>query len=742
MGIRTYKATGLGLKCVERALRATIRADGFENLVTDRPILFVANHFTRFETLVVPYVLFRHMHKQVRTLADHSLFHGALGRYLHACAVMSTRDTNRNRTIVGELMTHRFDWVIYPEGGLNKSKKVMQGKGLRLELPHRQGPPHTGAAVLALQAEYSRRRYLDALSRGDEETMRSIGERFGIGAEDEVSRKGVVIVPVTITFSPLRGESRRLNRLVKLFGCTPSERIDEELQVEGSILSRHVDACVRFGSPIEAGDLLRGSTEIIRGIVGRVSRQRAESLFIRRKARRLTGRFMRAIYQNLEVNFDHLFCWSLRALSRRDEPIEVERLHRAIYLAATNLRDDPEVHLHPMLRADLTPLVSGAPCRMLERAVGLAEREGILRIEGGCYVIDREAVDRETPFHRMRVERMTAVIANELEPVRPAVRAVERALGLREDDAAHRISRRIIEHDVSDYEAARRSWLSDEEAGKANGHGTPFLLNGRRSNVGVVLVHGYLSCPEQMRPLAAQLHEAGFNVYAVRLDGHATAPQNLTTVRWEHWVESIVRGCAIMRHQSERVVVGGFSLGGLLSLEVAAMRSLEVAGVFSINAPMRLRDRRARLAPLAVELNAIRRALRLGNGHLVRRNDRSESPDINYDTDYLRGLAQLMEVARRCRRRLGDVRVPALVVQAEEDPVVSPRSGRIICERLGSERKELVEVPLDRHIIVRGQSERTVGERVVRFVERIATGTAPARVVAGEIDDPGSFADQ
>lgn len=721
MGIRTYKATGLGLKFFETTLRATLRADGVEHIVTDRPILFVVNHFTRFETMVVPYVLYRYMRKQVRTLADHNLFHGKLGRYLHACGVMSTRDTNRNRTIVGELMTHRFDWVIYPEGGLNKSKKVMHGKSLMLDMPHRHGPPHTGAAVLALQAEYQRRRYLEALERDDEETLRAIEERFGIGPEQEVCREGIVIVPVTITFSPMRSGSRLLNRLVGLFGCKPGERFDEELQVEGTILTSRMDACLRFGEPIEAGDLLRGSTEIIRGIVGRVSRQRAESLFIRRKARRLTGRFMRAIYANLEVNFDHLFCWALRSLSRREDRIEIERLHRALYLAACALRDGGEVHLHPMLRGDLTGVVSGGRCAMLERSVRLAVREGVLRVEDGCYVIDREAMEREVPFNRMRVERMTSVIANELEPVRPAGRAVERALGLREEDSVHHVVQRVMDVDLEEYAAARESWVGEEKEEKeSNGHGTPFLLNGHRSSVGVVLVHGYLSCPEQMRPLAERLHEAGFNVYGVRLEGHATAPENLTAVRWEHWVESIVRGCTVMRHQSDRLVVGGFSLGGLLALEIAAMRGLDVAGVFSINAPLRLRDRRARLAPLVVELNALRRVLHLGNGHLSRRNDRSESPDINYDTDYLRGVAQLLEIARRCRRRLGEVRAPALILQAADDPVVSARSGKMICERLGSERKELVELPLDRHIVVRGEHEETIGKHVVAFVELVA----------------------
>ena len=134
--------------------------------------------------------------------------------------------------------------------------------------------------------------------------------------------------------------------------------------------------------------------------------------------------------------------------------------------------------------------------------------------------------------------------------------------------------------------------------------------------------------------------------------------------------------------------------------------------------------RRARLAPIVVELDAVRRALHFGGNHVSRRNDKSESPDINYDTDYLRGVAELLALARRCRRRLGDVTAPALVLQAEDDPIVAARSGAMICERFGVGAKELAELPMDRHIVVRGEGEGAVGDHVVGFVEGIARSFA------------------
>ena len=161
MSLRAYKVTDVVLTALRRAIGLKLRTTGVENL-RNRPTLFLANHFTRIETFVIPYVIFQSTHRQVRSLGTHSVFKGLFGKYFRAVGGMSTRDPRRNRTIVSELITGAADWVIYPEGGLIKNKKTVQKGRLRLEHPDRKGPPHTGAAIMALKAEMAKRRYLEA----------------------------------------------------------------------------------------------------------------------------------------------------------------------------------------------------------------------------------------------------------------------------------------------------------------------------------------------------------------------------------------------------------------------------------------------------------------------------------------------------------------------------------------------------------------------------------------------------
>ena len=94
-----YRTTGLAIKTLSNLVRARINLHGSEN-IPDGARIFVINHFTRIETVLMPYYINRLIHVPVWSLADAELFIGAFGGFLDSVGAVSTRDPHRDRSVI------------------------------------------------------------------------------------------------------------------------------------------------------------------------------------------------------------------------------------------------------------------------------------------------------------------------------------------------------------------------------------------------------------------------------------------------------------------------------------------------------------------------------------------------------------------------------------------------------------------------------------------------------------------
>jgi esterase/lipase/1-acyl-sn-glycerol-3-phosphate acyltransferase len=711
-----YRTTSLAVKAITNLSKANITLYGEENIPKGSNI-FVINHFTRLETFLMPHVIFRLTKIPVWSLAYYELFKGAFGAYLEKVGAISTKNPNRDRLIVKTLLTGEANWIIFPEGSMVKNKKIIEKGRFMISAAGGKHPPHTGAATLGMRTEFYRER-LRKLSAENSAEVKYLLEQFQIKDLAPVINGKTHIVPVNLSYYPVRARENILSSLaVRLVDDLP-ERILEEIMTEGSMLLSGVDIDIRFGKPIEILAFLQSSP--INSDISAKHRITFDAHLpsrprMRIEALKLMQRYMADIYNLTTVNHDHLFASMTRAM--RSKKIDAQDLRRRVFLAATRLPLLGNIYLHRSLEADQVHLLTDDRYHKFSDFLAVALDTKIIIQKGNLLVKDASKFSSPYDFHRARIDNPIDVMANAVEPLTRLQRMVNRIAYQPKFWIKRQISRFLMDGAIEEFKKDYKEFFIQGET-KPIEVGMPFLIKGKSRDIGVVLSHGYMAAPLEVRELAEYLGRLGFWVYVPRLKGHGTAPEDLSIRSYQDWRDSVDQGYAIISNICKRVVAGGFSTGAGLALDLA-VRVKEVNGVFAVSAPMRLKDFSARFAPAVDMWNRL--MARAGQAGAKKEfvENRPENPHINYLRNPISGVAEVDRLMDDLEPRLNDVNVPTLVVQSRGDPVVDPKGSRKIFDHIGSAEKEYVLFNFDRHGILLGEGALKVHKAIGEFMKRL-----------------------
>jgi esterase/lipase len=258
-----------------------------------------------------------------------------------------------------------------------------------------------------------------------------------------------------------------------------------------------------------------------------------------------------------------------------------------------------------------------------------------------------------------------------------------------------------------------------ENESKPKNIGEPFFLKHFFSRKGIILVHGYMAAPEEIRPMADYLYKNGYNVYGVRLQGHGTAPEDLAIQNWRKWYDSANRAYIIMKNSVKTFSIAGFSMGGGIALLQAANKPGRFTGVISINAPLKLMSVTSKFAPVIVAWNKLLTKIKIDKWKMEFVKNDPEYPQINYLRNPVSGGYELDKLMKFVENRLGNVTDPTLIIHASGDPVVDPVSGEEIFEKLGTKEKQLIRVYANHHGILRGKEADEVNAMVLTFLKKL-----------------------
>lgn len=111
-------------------------------------------------------------------------------------------------------------------------------------------------------------------------------------------------------------------------------------------------------------------------------------------------------------------------------------------------------------------------------------------------------------------------------------------------------------------------------------HGPVLLEHGQKTEYVIVLFHGLYESPRSMRGIAREFHAKGMNVLMPLLPGHWQKNYKLADkITYADWLAEVDVSMSLAQKLGQKVLVGGFSLGGDLAT-LTAIKYPQVRGLY------------------------------------------------------------------------------------------------------------------------------------------------------------------
>ena len=238
---------------------------------------------------------------------------------------------------------------------------------------------------------------------------------------------------------------------------------------------------------------------------------------------------------------------------------------------------------------------------------------------------------------------------------------------------------------------------------------------------GVLIFHGFTDRLDSIQIIASALAGLELPVYTPVLRGHeAESPEALRGVTWGDWVSDAEAALESLLRETDKAIVIGYSLGGLLALTLAVEHPEDIEGIVLAAAPVQINSPLAPGGPLHFLVVLLKR--------LVRKWDTPpvyvDTERVKYHTSYpwapMDSIVSLLDFCLVVRNRLPEVSVPTLILQSRNDSTAAPGSAKVIYDTISTppNEKQIVWFEKTGHEMFRDLEREAVTRTVADYVKK------------------------
>lgn len=212
--------------------------------------------------------------------------------------------------------------------------------------------------------------------------------------------------------------------------------------------------------------------------------------------------------------------------------------------------------------------------------------------------------------------------------------------------------------------------------------GTKPLSYTSRSNIGILIIHGFTSTPSSMYPVAEYFVKKKYNVELPLLRGHGTKWQNLNKVSYQDWINDVQRALKKLQKRTDKIFVCGLSMGGLLTLYLAETHP-EIKAQILINHALFVEDPRLIILPVL--------RFFLKSTKAIAADIKDPGADENaYHRTPTNGVYQMVLLQKKVRKYLSLIKQPTLIFRSKEDHRLSSKNATYTFKNISSKKKKII----------------------------------------------------
>lgn len=219
-----------------------------------------------------------------------------------------------------------------------------------------------------------------------------------------------------------------------------------------------------------------------------------------------------------------------------------------------------------------------------------------------------------------------------------------------------------------------------------------------------LIIHGFGGNVGEVGTLRDYLSDKGFFVVCSTLKGHTGIKRDMAGVHYSEWINSAEKDLICLIPRFERVIVIGFSMGGLIAANLALKH--RVSGIATLSAPIYYWD--------------IKRIFANIINNLKTRN----YVNIQYYTKSaftipLSALINFRVLLYRSKPIFRQITCPIFVAQGMMDDTVQHRSAEYIFNSAASSVKRKKYYQNANHLICHSSDKEALFEDIFRFINQV-----------------------